>query len=140
MSKSQPLKLARKLVREARKICVLTGAGISAESGIKTFRDVGGLWENHSVEQVATPQGFAQDPKLVWTFYNARRRSADVAAPNPAHLALARLELIKWREAKAGPAAAAASGNGHGNGNGNGHSHAAAPAKPSPFTLLTQNI
>src|SRR5437763_2155007 len=88
------------LLAKARSICVLTGAGISAESGIKTFRDAGGLWEDQPVEKVATPQGFAEDPELVWRFYNARRKSADVATPNPAHLALARLELAKARNSK----------------------------------------
>jgi len=71
----------------------LTGAGVSAASGIQTFRDAGGLWENHSVAEVATPQGFADDPALVWRFYNARRKAADGASPNAAHLALARMEL-----------------------------------------------
>ena len=73
---------------------ILTGAGISAESGIQTFRDSNGLWENHRVEQVASPQGFATDPELVHRFYNLRRRqllSGDVK-PNPAHYALAALE------------------------------------------------
>lgn len=75
-------------------IVVLTGAGISAESGIQTFRGRDGLWENHRIEEVATPQAFASDPTLVHRFYNARRQqllSADVAA-NSAHEALARLE------------------------------------------------
>jgi NAD-dependent deacetylase len=84
---------AQKLLAESRSLCVLTGAGISAESGLRTFRDSNGLWEDHPVEKVATPQGFADDPELVWNFYNARRRAADVATPNPAHLALARLEM-----------------------------------------------
>ena len=77
-----------------RSIVILTGAGISAESGIQTFRDSNGLWENHRVEQVASPQGFATDPELVHRFYNLRRRqllSGDVK-PNPAHTALAELE------------------------------------------------
>ena len=73
---------------------VLTGAGISAESGIKTFRAADGLWEEHRVEDVATPEGFARDPALVQAFYNARRRQLQSAeiAPNAAHLALAKLE------------------------------------------------
>jgi len=75
-----------------KNIVVLTGAGISAESGIKTFRDTGGLWEDHSIEEVATPQGYAADPELVLGFYNARRAQLDTVKPNPAHEALARLE------------------------------------------------
>ncbi len=76
------------------KIVILTGAGISAESGIKTFRDQNGLWEEHDVMDVATPEGFENNPELVYRFYNQRRtqlRSSEVA-PNPAHQALARLE------------------------------------------------
>lgn len=73
-------------------IVILTGAGISAESGIGTFRDAGGLWEQYPVEQVATPEGFAADPALVHRFYNARRANAAAAHPNAAHKALARLE------------------------------------------------
>ena len=75
-------------------IVVLTGAGISAESGIKTFRDIGGLWENYRVEEVASPEGFAADPMLVHQFYNLRRHNLlhEGIDPNPAHKALARLE------------------------------------------------
>jgi NAD-dependent deacetylase len=73
-------------------VLVLTGAGVSAESGIPTFRAAGGLWESHPVEQVASPGGFAQDPALVWRFYSERRRKASVCAPSPGHLALAALE------------------------------------------------
>ena len=75
-------------------IVILTGAGISAESGIKTFRAADGLWENHRVEDVASPQGFARDPALVYRFYNARREQllSPEVAPNPAHEALARLQ------------------------------------------------
>ena len=73
-------------------IVVLTGAGISAESGIPTFRDAGGLWEGHSVDDVATPEGFERDPEKVQRFYDARRRAATSAEPNAAHRALARLE------------------------------------------------
>lgn len=74
------------------KIVILTGAGISAESGLGTFRDEGGLWTQYALEDVATPEGFARDPVLVHDFYNARRAHAAEAEPNPAHLALARLE------------------------------------------------
>lgn len=75
-----------------QKIVILTGAGISAESGLGTFRDEGGLWAQHAIEDVATPEGFARDPALVHQFYNARRAQAAEAAPNAAHLALSRLE------------------------------------------------
>ncbi|WP_420342934.1 NAD-dependent deacylase [Paenirhodobacter sp.] len=74
------------------RIVVLTGAGISAESGLRTFRAADGLWEEHHIEDVATPEGFARDPELVLRFYNARRAAAAAATPNAAHRALARLE------------------------------------------------
>lgn len=75
-------------------IVILTGAGISAESGIQTFRASDGLWHNHRIEDVATPQGFAKNPALVHEFYNTRRRQLldPAVQPNAAHLALARLE------------------------------------------------
>jgi len=73
-------------------IVILTGAGISAESGIQTFRDAGGLWEGHAVEQVATPEGFAADPVLVHRFYNLRRAALSTVEPNAAHIALGRLQ------------------------------------------------
>lgn len=73
-------------------VFVLTGAGISAESGIRTFRDSNGLWEEHRVEDVASPEGFERDPTLVWRFYAARRKQALTCAPNPAHHALAAWE------------------------------------------------
>ena len=75
-----------------QKIVVLTGAGMSAESGLKTFRDENGLWEGHDVMQVASPEGFAKNPDLVLEFYNQRRRQLLDVAPNQGHLALARLE------------------------------------------------
>lgn len=74
------------------KIVVLTGAGVSAESGVPTFRDADGLWEGHRVEEVATPEAFLADPDLVHTFYDARRAALDTVDPNPAHRALATLE------------------------------------------------
>ncbi|MGB1091676.1 MAG: Sir2 family NAD+-dependent deacetylase [Oceanobacter sp.] len=74
------------------RIVVLTGAGISAESGVKTFRDNGGLWESHSMEEIATPEGFAANPALVQRFYNDRRRQLKEVVPNKAHLALAEFE------------------------------------------------
>lgn len=75
-----------------RNLVVLSGAGISAESGLKTFRDNDGLWENHRVEDVATPEAFAKNPSLVLRFYNLRRAAAEAAQPNVAHLLLAELE------------------------------------------------
>ncbi len=74
--------------RDFKKIVILTGAGISAESGISTFRDANGLWENHKVQEVATPEAYARDPQLVWKFYSMRRIQAAKALPNPAHRAL----------------------------------------------------
>lgn len=74
------------------KIVILTGAGISAESGMGTFRDEGGLWAQHRIEDVATPEGFARNPALVQNFYNLRRAAAAEAKPNAAHEALARLQ------------------------------------------------
>ena len=76
------------------KIVILTGAGISAESGIRTFRDGNGLWENHRVEDVASPEGYARAPKLVLNFYNQRRQQllSDEVSENAAHMALAKLE------------------------------------------------
>jgi NAD-dependent deacetylase len=74
------------------RILVLTGAGISAESGLATFRGPDGLWEGHRVEDVATPEAFARDPELVHRFYDARRAQLATVRPNPAHEALARLE------------------------------------------------
>jgi len=82
------------LLKKYKKIIILTGAGISAESGIKTFRSADGLWENHPVEDVATPEGYKRNPDLVLDFYNQRRRelSQQHIKPNAAHYALAKLE------------------------------------------------
>ena len=77
---------------KSKNIVILTGAGISAESGIQTFRDAGGLWEGHAVEQVATPEGFAADPVLVHRFYNLRRAALRAVEPNAAHIALGKLQ------------------------------------------------
>ena len=77
-----------------KKIVVLSGAGISAESGLKTFRDSDGLWENHRVEDVATPQAWNRDPELVLKFYNERRQQVNSAMPNKAHAALYDLEKM----------------------------------------------
>lgn len=76
-------------------IAILTGAGISAESGLSTFRDNGGLWCNHRIEDVATPEAFRRNPKLVHEFYNMRRAQLKEARPNAAHLALADL-AVRW--------------------------------------------
>lgn len=75
-----------------KKLVVLTGAGISAESGLKTFRDHDGLWHNYRVEDIATPEAWARDMDLVLDFYNQRRKNLLEARPNAAHLALAKLE------------------------------------------------
>jgi NAD-dependent deacetylase len=80
------------VMADFNRIVILTGAGISAESGIDTFRSAGGLWEQHRVEDVATPEGFARNPNLVLNFYDMRRAALGHVAPNPAHMALARLE------------------------------------------------
>ena len=77
-----------------QKIVVLTGAGMSAESGLKTFRDENGLWEGHDVMQVASPQGFASNPELVLEFYNLRRKQLLEVSPNAGHNALAKLEDV----------------------------------------------
>lgn len=75
-----------------KKLVVLTGAGISKESGLSTFREQDGLWENHAIEDVATPEAWSKNPKLVTAFYNARRKQLFKAKPNAAHLALKTLE------------------------------------------------
>jgi len=79
------------------RVFILAGAGVSAESGIPTFRGVGGLWRNYRIEEVASPDAWRRDSRLVWEFYSMRRRVAAAAKPNPAHIALARLEQ-KLRE------------------------------------------
>jgi NAD-dependent deacetylase len=76
------------------RVFVLTGAGVSAESGIPTFRGVGGLWRNYRIEEVDSPEAWHRDPRLVWEFYSMRRRVASAAKPNPAHFALAKLEAV----------------------------------------------
>ncbi len=93
MTEGGDLARARGLVRDASRIVVLTGAGISAESGVPTFRGPGGLWKSHRPEELATPEAFARDPCLVWEWYAWRRALVAGCAPNPAHLALARLAL-----------------------------------------------
>jgi NAD-dependent deacetylase len=79
-------------LKHAHSVFVLTGSGISAESGLPTFRGVGGLWRTHRVEELASPKGFAADPRLVWTWYNERNVAHRRALPSAAHYALAALE------------------------------------------------
>jgi len=86
---------ARELLAAAQSVAALTGAGISAESGIPTFRGTGGLWKNFRAEDLATPQAFARDPRLVWEWYDWRRETIAKAAPNAAHRALVALEAAK---------------------------------------------
>jgi NAD-dependent deacetylase len=86
---------ARAILCAASRLAVLTGAGISAESGIPTFRGPGGLWRNHRAEDLATPQAFSHDPKMVWEWYDWRRGLIAQAEPNAAHRALVKLEQAK---------------------------------------------
>lgn len=80
-----------------RNIVILTGAGVSAESGVATFRGAGGLWEGHRIEDVASPEGFERDPDLVQKFYNLRRAALKTVQPNDAHRAIARLQR-EWSQ------------------------------------------
>lgn len=91
------LELARARLAEARAVTVLTGAGISADSGVPTFRGADGLWRNYGAEDLATPEAFARDPRLVWEWYDWRRSVIARAAPNPAHDALAAFERGRER-------------------------------------------
>jgi NAD-dependent deacetylase len=86
---------SRELLHSAAKVAVLTGAGVSAESGLPTFRSNGGYWRTHRFEDLATPEGFARDPKFVWTWYEERRRAIALAKPNAGHHALVTLEKQK---------------------------------------------
>ncbi len=85
---------AAEILRRSSSVVVLTGAGVSAESGIPTFRGAGGLWRNFSPEELATPHAFSRNPKLVWEWYNWRRSIIKKAKPNPAHTTIAELERI----------------------------------------------
>jgi len=80
---------ARGIIRDAGHVVVLTGAGVSAESGVPTFRGTGGLWKEHRAEDLATPEAFVRDPRLVWEWYGWRRRVVSQCVPNAAHVALA---------------------------------------------------
>lgn len=91
MSKGNHEEFQAKL-RGARKVAVLTGAGVSAESGVPTFRGAGGMWRRWDATSLATPEAWSRDPGLVWEFYNYRRQVVRDCAPNPAHYALAELE------------------------------------------------
>jgi len=86
------MQTAREWLRQARSVAVLTGAGVSAESGVPTFRGNGGLWKQHRAESLATPEAFARDPKLVWEWYDWRRSVLSEVRPNPGHFALVELE------------------------------------------------
>src|SRR5262249_27222933 len=86
------LNLAAWSLRRAERVAVLSGAGVSAESGVATFRGAGGLWEGHRIDEVATPEAFQRDPALVWRFYNLRRGNLKAVRPNDGHRALAELE------------------------------------------------
>jgi NAD-dependent deacetylase len=89
------LEHARAWISQARSVAVLTGAGVSAESGVPTFRGPGGVWRTYRAEDLATPQGFARDPRLVWEWYDWRRQIISKVDPNAAHRALAELERRK---------------------------------------------
>jgi NAD-dependent deacetylase len=89
------MQVPAQLVKSAAKVAVLTGAGVSAESGIPTFRSNGGYWQQHRFEDLATPQAFARDPTFVWTWYEERRRMIARAKPNAGHYALVELEKQK---------------------------------------------
>lgn len=91
------LNQAREWLAQANAVAVLTGAGISAESGVPTFRGAGGLWKEHKPEELATAEAFAKDPRLVWEWYNWRRELISKAVPNPGHKALVQLEIRKPR-------------------------------------------
>jgi NAD-dependent deacetylase len=92
MSLDDQIRLARAHLVSAQSIVVLTGAGVSADSGVPTFRGQDGLWQRYRVEDLATPEAFERDPRLVWEWYNWRRELIATTLPNPAHFALAELE------------------------------------------------
>src|SRR5436309_7355434 len=127
-----PVERAAQLLLRARAVCVLTGAGVSAESGVATFRDAQtGLWARYDPETLASPQGFAADPGLVWRWYMARFGGVREARPNAGHLALARLEA--WT-------------TGGNTENGShaiplaGRSYSGPRSSPGRFLLFTQNV
>src|ERR1700678_2034356 len=91
-TRNQELRVSTISVTPHDRVFVLTGAGISAESGLPTFRASDGLWAGHRIEDVCTPEAWENNAELVWQFYSARREAAEKALPNPAHRALAELE------------------------------------------------
>ena len=91
----EPSDRLRALLREDLPTVVLTGAGVSAESGLATFRGAGGLWEGRDPTEVATPAAFARDPEMVWRFYAARRAQAAAASPNAGHFAISAIERVR---------------------------------------------
>lgn len=95
MSTEEKIRVVKSRLAECERVVVLTGAGVSAESGVPTFRGKGGLWRQYRATDLATPQAFMRDPQLVWEFYNWRRRLLAPLQPNAAHLALADLEKRK---------------------------------------------
>ena len=95
MATDDQILLARTHLASARNVTVLTGAGISADSGVPTFRGADGLWRTYRAEDLATPEAFARDPRLVWEWYNWRRELIATKSPNPAHEALVELERRK---------------------------------------------
>lgn len=92
MIDSALIEAVKKRLNDAGRVAVLTGAGVSAESGVPTFRGTGGLWKNFRAEELATPGAFARDPELVWQWYNWRRNELKALKPNPAHTAIAAME------------------------------------------------
>ena len=92
MSSESLMQHARERLASVRSICILTGAGISADSGVPTFRGTDGLWRNFRAEDLATPEAFERDPRLVWEWYNWRRELIATKSPNAAHQAIAKLE------------------------------------------------
>lgn len=142
-------------LREAKSVAVLTGAGISAESGLPTFRGPNGLWRNHRPEQLATPQAFARDPQMVWEWYDWRRSVHAGKEPNAGHRALAELEEQKTVGAascrplphstecdeRRKSAVVVQTDSGEGTGRDNPASRQAGRDKPAPtFLLVTQNV
>lgn len=92
MTIESEMNAARSWIRECERPIVMTGAGVSAESGVPTFRDAGGLWRNHRPEELATPEAFDRDPELVWSFYSWRRSRLRHCEPNAGHFAIAEME------------------------------------------------
>src|SRR6266540_4201227 len=120
--------LARR-VSAARRLTIVTGAGVSSASGVPTFRGPQGLWKSFRPEDLATPEAFSRDPRLVWEWYDWRRTVIRDAQPNAGHLALAELQR---RKAPANPAAQTSGG---------GNARSASPRDPeNGFTLITQNV